>query len=97
MTNSLFGLSSNVQTPGFSGPQYYNPYWRLQEDPGASDYLDVHFEFQEHSGGDFECEILEGAVGLLAFLAPEFAVADVELEEAIGVLCEDAKAAMGGE
>ncbi|KAF3014011.1 hypothetical protein E8E14_009851 [Neopestalotiopsis sp. 37M] len=77
-------------TVGFSGPHYYNPYWKLQENPGATDYMDVHFQFHESSGGDFDCAILEGAAGALAVIAPEFAIGDVGLEEAIGILCEGA-------
>ncbi|XXG98172.1 hypothetical protein Hte_004493 [Hypoxylon texense] len=77
-------------TVGFSGPHYYNPYWKLQSEPGATDYMDVHFQFHEKGGGDFDCAILEGAAGALAFLGPEFAIGDIGLEEAIGILCEGA-------
>lgn len=52
--------------------------------------MDVHFQFHESSGGDFDCAILEGAAGALAVIAPEFAIGDVGLEEAIGILCEGA-------
>ncbi|KAK6084839.1 hypothetical protein SCUP234_03022 [Seiridium cupressi] len=77
-------------TVGFSGPQYYNPWWRLQSQPGASDYMDVHFQFHEAGGGDFDCAILEVAAGALAFLGPEFAIGDIGIEEAIGIACEAA-------
>ncbi len=79
-----------MPTSGFSGPHYYNPYWKLQSEPGATDYMDVHFQFHEKGGGDFDCAILEGAAGALAFLGPEFAIGDIGLEEAIGILCEGA-------
>ncbi|KAI1077766.1 hypothetical protein F5B20DRAFT_550310 [Whalleya microplaca] len=75
-------------TVGFSGPHYYNPYWMLQSEPGATDYMDVHFQFHEKSGGDFDCAILEAAAGALAFLGPEFAIGDIGIEEGIGILCE---------
>ncbi|KAI0123271.1 hypothetical protein BJ170DRAFT_104251 [Xylariales sp. AK1849] len=76
-------------TVGFAGPQYYNPWWKLQSQPGPSDYMDVHFQFHKAGGGDFDCAILEGAAGALAVLAPEFAIGDIGLEEAIGIACED--------
>ncbi|KAI0010802.1 hypothetical protein F4779DRAFT_638430 [Xylariaceae sp. FL0662B] len=84
------GKATWCNTVGFSGPHYYNPYWKLQSEPGATDYMDVHFQFHEKSGGEFDCAILEGAAGALAFLGPEFAIGDVGLAEAIGILCEGA-------
>ncbi|KAI0157918.1 hypothetical protein GGR52DRAFT_586712 [Hypoxylon sp. FL1284] len=84
------GSDTWCNTVGFSGPHYYNPWWSLQAEPGASDYMDVHFEFHEDGGGDFDCAILEGAAGALAFLGPEFAIGDIGLEEAIGIVCEGA-------
>ncbi|KAI6085877.1 hypothetical protein F4821DRAFT_279062 [Hypoxylon rubiginosum] len=84
------GKATWCNTVGFSGPHYYNPYWKLQSEPGATDYMDVHFAFHEKSGGAFDCAILEGAAGALAFLGPEFAIGDVGLAEAIGILCEGA-------
>ncbi|KAK8124191.1 hypothetical protein PG999_004109 [Apiospora kogelbergensis] len=73
---------------GFAGPHYYNPWWKLQSQPGATDYMDVHFEFHKGGGGDFDCEFLQGLVDAFAFVAPEFAVGDVGLGEAVKVLCD---------
>ncbi|KAK7981289.1 fungal specific transcription factor domain-containing protein [Apiospora arundinis] len=73
---------------GFAGPHYYNPWWKLQSQPGATDYMDVHFEFHKGSGGDFDCEFLQGLVDAFAFVQPEFAVGDIGLGEAIKVLCD---------
>ncbi|KAI1378364.1 hypothetical protein F4677DRAFT_443576 [Hypoxylon crocopeplum] len=84
------GKATWCNTVGFSGPHYYNPYWKLQSQPGATDFMDVHFQFHEKGGGDFDCAVLEAAAGALAFLGPEFAIGDIGLAEGIGVLCEGA-------
>ncbi|KAI1084832.1 hypothetical protein F5B20DRAFT_222812 [Whalleya microplaca] len=73
---------------GFAGPHYYNPWWKLQSQPGATDYMDVHFEFHKGAGGDFDCELLQDAVDAFAFVQPEFAIGDIGLGEAIKVLCD---------
>jgi hypothetical protein len=56
---------------GFSGLDYHNPFWRLQSEPGATDYMEVHFEFHDAGGGDFDRAVLEVAACALAFLGPE--------------------------
>jgi hypothetical protein len=77
-------------TLGFSGVNYYNPWWR--ENPaGASDYLDVEYSFDSNGGGAFACEMLEAMVDAFAVVMPEFAVGDIELGEAIDVICEKAE------
>lgn len=73
---------------GFAGVHYYNPWWKLQSQPGATDYMDVHYEFHKSPGGDFACEILQAAVDAFAFVQPEFAVGDIGLGEAIDILCD---------
>ncbi|KAI1089761.1 hypothetical protein F5B19DRAFT_495043 [Rostrohypoxylon terebratum] len=73
---------------GFAGVHYYNPWWKLQSQPGATDWMDVHYEFHKSGGGDFLCSILQDAVEAFAFVQPEFAVGDIELGEAIDILCE---------
>ncbi|KAI9758154.1 MAG: hypothetical protein M4579_003187 [Chaenotheca gracillima] len=75
-------------TVGFAGVNYYNPYWRAQPSPGATDYIDAHWTFETGPGGDFVCGLLEGLVDALAIVQPEFAVGDIELGEAIDVICE---------
>ncbi|KAJ5168164.1 uncharacterized protein N7482_003758 [Penicillium canariense] len=77
-------------TVGFAGVNYYNPWWR-EHDAGASDYLDVNYSFDSNGGGAFACEMLEAMVDSLAIVAPEFAVGDIELGEAIDVICEKAE------
>lgn len=72
---------------GFSGPHYYNPWWKLQADAGATDYMDVHYEFHKEGEGGFDCEVLQEFADAFAFVQPEFAVADVSLGEAIQILC----------
>ncbi|KAI1781439.1 hypothetical protein F4818DRAFT_436630 [Hypoxylon cercidicola] len=74
-------------TVGFVGPHYYNPWWRLAPNPGATDYIDAHWEFEKPGGGDFDCAILEGLVDAFAFIQPEFAVGDIELGEVIDIVC----------
>ncbi|KAI1759341.1 hypothetical protein GGR53DRAFT_150707 [Hypoxylon sp. FL1150] len=76
---------------GFAGPHYYNPWWRLQASPGATDYMDVHYEFHKGADGDFDCEILQAAVDGFAFVEPLFAVGDVSLGEEIKILCDCAE------
>ncbi|KAJ5591554.1 uncharacterized protein N7459_001923 [Penicillium hispanicum] len=76
-------------TVGFAGVNYYNPWWRLQDKPGSTDFMDVHFSFEKDGGGDFECALLEAAVDAFAVVAPEFAVGDIELGQAIDLLCEE--------
>ncbi|KAI0181664.1 hypothetical protein GGR52DRAFT_577999 [Hypoxylon sp. FL1284] len=75
-------------TVGFAGPHYYNPWWRLAPEPGATDYIDAHFAFEKGSDGDFDCGLLMGLTEALAFVAPEFAIGDIGLGEAIDVICE---------
>jgi hypothetical protein len=75
---------------GFAGPHYYNPWWRLQPTPGATDYIDARFDFVKDGSGDFDCEILHDLVDAFAFVMPEFAVADVEIGEVIDIVCKGA-------
>ncbi|KAI0839756.1 hypothetical protein F5Y06DRAFT_286224 [Hypoxylon sp. FL0890] len=78
-------------TVGFAGPHYYNPWWRVAPNPGATDYIDAHWEFEKPGGGEFACSVLQGLVKSFAFLQPEFAVGDIDLAEAIHILCEKAE------
>ncbi|KAI0484577.1 hypothetical protein GGR56DRAFT_614492 [Xylariaceae sp. FL0804] len=66
-------------TINFGGPQYFYPW-------GISDYIDAVFSFHA-SDGDFACDLLEGFLDAFAVLEPEFAVGDIELGEAIDVVC----------
>ena len=75
-------------TVGFAGVNYYDPFWRLQASPGATDWIDARWSFQVGPGGDFACELLQDLVDAFAVVEPEFAVGDIELGEAVDVLCE---------
>jgi hypothetical protein len=68
---------------------YFNPYWRVQENPGASDWIDARWSFQTGPGGNFLCGLLTDAVDAFALIEPEFAVGDVELGEEVNILCKE--------
>ncbi|KAL8737159.1 MAG: hypothetical protein Q9181_001977 [Wetmoreana brouardii] len=76
-------------TVGFAGVNYYNPYWRDQPSPGATDWIDARWAFHKPPEGEFACDLLMLAVDALAVVAPEFAVGEVELGEAIDVICKE--------
>lgn len=80
----------------FAGVQYYDPHWRDQPNPGASDYLDVEFSFQVGPGGQFLCDFIEALTDALAVVEPESAVADVELGEELQAICQSAEDAVNG-
>ena len=80
----------------FAGVQYFDPYWRDQPTPGASDYLDVEFSFQVGPGGQFLCDFIEALTDALALVEPEFAVEDVELGEELQAICQSAEDAVNG-
>jgi hypothetical protein len=63
----------------------------LQSQPGATDYIDAHWEFHKGGSGDFDCALLQGLVDAFAFIQPEFAVGDIGLGEAIDIACEAAE------
>lgn len=73
---------------GFAGVQYYDPWWRLGP-PGPSDHIYVEYSFDSGGGGDFECDLLTDLVDAFAILQPEFAIGDIELGEAINIICKD--------
>ena len=87
------GQATWCNAVGFAGVQYFNPWWKLQQSPSVSDYIDALWEFEGNGGGDFECGMLEGMIDAMAVVAPEFAVGDIELGEAIDVGCEAALSA----
>ncbi|KAI9759840.1 MAG: hypothetical protein M4579_002047 [Chaenotheca gracillima] len=73
----------------FAGVQYYSQFWRLAPEPGATDYIDARWSFHTGPGGDFACDFLEALADALVVVAPEFAVGEVELGEAVGTVCRD--------
>lgn len=80
----------------FAGVQYFDPYWRDQPTPGASDYLNAEFSFQVGPGGQFMCDFIEALTDALAVVQPEFAVEDVELGEGLQAICQSAEDAING-
>ena len=66
-------------TVGFAGVNYYDPYWRVQPSPGATDWIDARWSFQVGPGEDFVCELLQDLVDAFAIVEPEFAVREIEL------------------
>lgn len=71
----------------FHTAEYYNPFWRTARDPGPTDYINAEVSFHASNNDDFLCSFLDALVDGLALVAPEFIVADVELEEGINALC----------
>ena len=61
--------------------------WRPAPELGSTDYIDASWSFGTGPGGNFACEFIQGLVDALGVIAPEFAVQDIELGEAIGVAC----------
>ncbi|KAI4138201.1 MAG: hypothetical protein L6R39_006911 [Caloplaca ligustica] len=72
----------------FAGVQYFGEYARLAPTLSATDYLDARWEF--HAGGNdkFDCAFLGELIDAMVILAPEFALADLGLGEAVMVSCE---------
>lgn len=71
----------------FHTANYYNPFWRTATDPGPTDYINAEVSFHTSNSDDFLCSFLDALVDGLALVAPEFIVADVELEEGINAIC----------
>lgn len=71
----------------FAGVQYYDQFWRSQPTPGSTDYIDASWDFHVAPGGAFACEFIQDLIDALGVIQPEFAVADIELGEAIGAAC----------
>lgn len=74
------GKDDVLNTVGFAGVNYYDPYWREQPSPGATDWIDARGSFQVGPEEDFVCELLRDLVDAFAVVEPNFAVEDVELE-----------------
>ncbi|KAI1364908.1 hypothetical protein F5Y08DRAFT_339255 [Xylaria arbuscula] len=64
----------------FAAPQYIPP----QADES---YIDTLFDFHVPPGGDFFCDLIEGAADALAVVLPEFAVDEIEVGEALDIIC----------
>lgn len=71
----------------FHTANYYNPFWRTATDPGPTNFINAEVSFHTSNSDDFLCSCLDALVDGLALVAPEFIVADVELEEGINAIC----------
>ncbi|KAI0968532.1 hypothetical protein F4678DRAFT_481774 [Xylaria arbuscula] len=66
----------------FAGPHYIPP------QPTAESYIDTHFSFETPPGGDFVCDLLEAIADGFAAVLPLFAVEEVEVGEALAIICD---------
>jgi hypothetical protein len=77
------------QTVGFASVGYYGPYWHIDDMKLPTNYIYPHLSFSVAPGGDFLCGLLNEIVDVFAVVEPEFAIGDIELGEAIDLLCTD--------
>ena len=75
---------------GFTAVEYYSP-WAKDNSGGPTDDIYVEYIFDKHGAGAFDCEVLELLADSLAVVTPEFAIGDIELGEAIDIVCEKAE------
>lgn len=79
---------SMCKAVSFAGVHYLPEFWRQSTDPESTNmYIDAAWEFQTPRDSTIACDFIAEAMDMLAALAPEFAVADVELAEAIDIAC----------
>jgi hypothetical protein len=77
-------------TNWFAAANYYNIFWHTDDVTSPSAWINADYKFQAAiPGGDFLCELIDDLIDAFALIEPEFAVEDIELEEAIGFLCGD--------
>jgi hypothetical protein len=86
LTESQQVLCNSVS---FAAVNYYSQYWRVEPQPGASDFIFANWNFQVAPGGDFLCNFLDGLIEGLAVIQPEFTVEGTELGDAINAICGD--------
>lgn len=72
----------------FAGVQYYGEFASLAQTFGATDYMDARWEFHVASGDNFDCAFVGELIDAMAIMAPEFAIADIRLREAVTINCE---------
>lgn len=82
------------QATRFAGVQYLPPYWKECDDPCKPEHdfmwLDTEWDFKVAPGAAFVCDFINGLIDGLAVIAPEFAVEDIELGEAVDAACKAA-------
>ena len=81
----------------FAGVQYLPEYWRSADDPKSEFmWIDSKYTFETSADSAFNCEFLAALVDALVVVAPEFAVEDFELGEALTAICVEAIEHTGG-
>ena len=75
----------------FAAINYYSEFWRVAPGPGSTNYIFANWEFGVGPGGQFLCDFLQDLADDLVAIAPEFAIGDVELGEAIQTICAEAE------
>jgi hypothetical protein len=75
-------------TTSFSRVQYFGQYWREANTPNPEAELDVTWEFQVAPGLDFVCDFIEDLEVALDVVAPEFAIAELEVQPAMIAGCQ---------
>jgi hypothetical protein len=77
-------------TNWFAEANYYNIFWHTDDVTSPSAWINADYKFQASApGGDFLCKLIDELIDAFVLIEPEFAVEDIELEEAIGFLCGD--------
>jgi hypothetical protein len=77
----------------FYEADFYNPWWREAVAPGPTDFIHVTIEFHTAPVDflTFLCDFADLAIDALAAIEPEFAIEDLELEDGINFICQDAE------
>jgi len=73
----------------FATSNYYNIFWHSDDVTSPSAWLSADYTFHVPPEGDFLCTLIDDLIDAFAIIEPEFAVEDVELEEAINFACGD--------
>ena len=88
--NEETGSATWCQSISAASVEYYSPWWRQQANPGPSYWLNTRMSFGDgDSGTNTACEVLEEYAPMLQALLPEFIAEDIEVEEAIQVICDE--------
>lgn len=72
---------------GFASVGYYGPYWHIDNVKTPTNHIYPHLNFAVSPSEQFVCELLNDIVDAFAVMEPGFTIGDVELGEAINVLC----------
>ena len=75
-------------TTSFSRVQYFGQFWRDANTPNPEAELDVTWEFHVAPGLGFVCDFIEDLEVALDVVAPEFAIAELEVQPAMIAGCQ---------